>query len=235
MRSQSSRLFPKIYAHNYYVLSRLRCIIEEVIRKYITNCCGDKRLIDYGCGDVPYLPLFDGKISQYVTCDIQTNPIAEVKISSDDKVPLPDNSFDIVLSVQVLEHVDDVNAYLAEANRLLKNHGLLLISTHGQWIWHPCPKDLRRWTIEGLSSVIEKSGFQLLDSMWISGVLAYSLQLQLFYLKRVAEENGALLKLIFKTVSLIYNFLMPFMDKLEGNKGGRNAAIYFIVAINNAD
>jgi FkbM family methyltransferase len=230
---QNERLFPKRYAHNYYILTRIRNTVEEIIRKYIDSNTDKKKLIDYGCGDVPYLPLFADKVAKYVTCDIAGNPCAEVVITPDGKVPLPDDSFDIVLSVQVLEHVDDVAIYLAEANRLLEKDGLLLLSTHGQWIWHPCPKDLRRWTREGLTSVIEKSGFEIIDSMWASGMLAYSSQLRLFFLQRLAREKGIFFKLIFKIMSLTSNFLMPFMDRLEGESGKNNAAVYFIVARKN--
>lgn len=232
MVSQNERLFPKRYAHNYYILSRLKSIVNDVIKKYISNT-GSKRLIDYGCGDVPYLPLFEGKVAEYVLCDLDINPRAEVKITQEGKVPLSDESFDIVLSVQVLEHVDDVNIYLTEANRLLHKDGLLLLSTHGQWIWHPFPKDLWRWTHEGLTATIEKSGFTILDTMWISGMLAYSCQLGLFYLKRLTQGKGLLLKKIFQAVSLVCNFLFPFLDKLEGEGGKNNAAIYFVVARKN--
>lgn len=230
MTCQNERLYPKKYAHNYYILTRLKKIVEEIIRKYIDYHAGKQRLIDYGCGDSPYKPLFEGGVSEYVTCDIERNSLAEVKITPENKVPLPDESFDIVLSVQVLEHVDDVAMYLAEANRLLEKDGLLLLSTHGQWIWHPFPKDLWRWTIEGLSCTIEKSGFKIVDIMWASGMLAYSSQLRLFYLKSLAQRKGSFFKLLFKIVSFVANRLMPFMDKLEKDSGNCNAAIYFIVA-----
>jgi len=233
MTTQNARLFPKRSAHNYYILSRLRVIINEIIRKYIDDSQSKKTLIDYGCGDVPYLPLFADKVAKYVTCDIDLNPRAEVTISPEGKVPLPDESFDIVLSVQVLEHVDDVKMYLAEANRLLEKDGLLLLSTHGQWIWHPFPKDLWRWTHEGLSCILEKSGFKIIDTMWASGMLAYSCQLRLIYLKRFATENGLFFKFVFKGISFVSNLLMPFLDRLEGENGKNNAAVYFIVARKN--
>lgn len=230
MTSQNERLFPKRYAHNYYISSWLKNIVDNVIRKYVDSDSCKKRLIDYGCGDVPYIQLFEGKVAKYVSCDIDINPRAEVKITKEGKVPLPDESFDIVLSIQVLEHVDDVTTYLAEANRLLEKDGLLLLSTHGQWIWHPCPKDLWRWTREGLSCVIANSGFNIIETMWAEGTLAYSSQLRLLFLNRLTQDKGLLLKLLFNFISLISNFLMPFLDKIEGQSGKNNAAVYFIVA-----
>jgi SAM-dependent methyltransferase len=230
MSTLNRRLYPKRYDHNYYALIRLKSIINEVIKKYIDCAPGQKRLIDYGCGDAPYLPLFVNKVAEYVTCDIEKNPLAEIKIGMDSRVPLPDESFDILLSIQVLEHVDDVTTYLAEANRLLDKNGLMLLSTHGQWRWHPFPRDLWRWTHEGLSCILAKSGFSIIDTFWLSGMLAYSSQLRLFYFKRVIEKKGPLLKILFHFISFISNFMMPFQDKLEINTGKDNAAIYLVVA-----
>lgn len=230
MSSPNKRLFPRRYAHNYYALTRLKNVVGEIIRKYVDGKAGEKRLIDYGCGDAPYLPLFVDKVRQYVTCDIEGNALADVKIGPDGRVPLPDKSFDIVLSVQVLEHVDDVAQYLSEANRLLKEDGLLLLSTHGQWIWHPFPRDLWRWTHEGLSCTLEKSGFEIIDTMWMLGMLAYSSQLRLFYLQRRMANKGPMLKFVFYVVSFVYNVLMSFQDKLESRQGKDNAAVYFVVA-----
>lgn len=230
MAYHNERLYPKRYAHNYYVLSRIKSIIAEIIKKYIDGNKGRTRLIDYGCGDVPYLPLFADKVAKYVTCDIDINSLAEVKITQEGTVPLPDGSFEIVLSVQVLEHVDDVNKYLSEAYRLLEKDGLLILSTHGQWIWHPCPKDLWRWTHEGLSCIIAKSGFKIIDTMWALGPLAYSSQLRLFYFKWLIQEKGPVMKFIFNGVSLFSNFSMAIQDKFDRKNGSNNAAVYFMVA-----
>ena len=56
-----------------------------------------------------------------------------------------------VLSAQVLEHVADLDAYCAEIRRLLREDGTLLLSTHGNWLYHPHPEDHRRWTRTGLA------------------------------------------------------------------------------------
>jgi SAM-dependent methyltransferase len=204
-----------------------------VIKKYVKGEKHCERLIDYGCGEVPYRSLFVDKVAEYTTCDIERNPHAEIKIRADGSVPLPDATFDIVLSIQVLEHVDDPIVYLSEANRLLEKKGLLLLSTHGQWIWHPFPKDLWRWTHEGLSCLVEKCGFKIIDTMWISGMLAYSSQLRLFYLRRMIRDRGSVFKFLFYLVSFVYNVMMIFQDRLERRHGKDNAALYFIVAEKN--
>jgi SAM-dependent methyltransferase len=44
-----------------------------------------------------------------------------------EKLPYPDQSFDIVFSSHVLEHVNDVEQSLSEMSRVLKNNGRLII------------------------------------------------------------------------------------------------------------
>lgn len=43
--------------------------------------------------------------------------------------PVDPNSIDIVVSLETFEHLDDPDAFLKEANRVLKKSGLLIIST----------------------------------------------------------------------------------------------------------
>jgi len=47
----------------------------------------------------------------------------------DPKLPFPDHSIDLVLSVEVVEHVENQGAYLAEIHRILKSDGVALLTT----------------------------------------------------------------------------------------------------------
>jgi ubiquinone/menaquinone biosynthesis C-methylase UbiE len=51
------------------------------------------------------------------------------KIESGQPLPFHDQSYDVVLSFQVIEHVSDHDAYLAEARRVLKQGGVILVIT----------------------------------------------------------------------------------------------------------
>lgn len=52
-----------------------------------------------------------------------------VQIGSSYTTPFPDDHFDMITSFQVIEHVDNVEAYLLEFKRILKPGGTLLITT----------------------------------------------------------------------------------------------------------
>jgi SAM-dependent methyltransferase len=117
------------------------------------------RVLDFGCGDQPYRAIF-GTDVDYIAADLPGNPDADIVIDGG-RVGLPDESVDLVFSSQVLEHVADPGAYLAECRRVLRPGGTLLLSTHGVMFHHPHPTDFWRWTTEGLASVVDDSGLRL--------------------------------------------------------------------------
>ena len=52
-----------------------------------------------------------------------------IKIYDGKRLPFPDNSFDIVTSMEVWEHAEDTRTMLREINRVLKPDGILHITT----------------------------------------------------------------------------------------------------------
>lgn len=171
---RGERLYPGLSSRNYWVLSQLRMCYVEVIAKHL-NLCDSHKLVDYGCGNMPYRPLFPGAI--YIGADFPGNDLADLMILEDGTLELEDESCDIVLSSQVLEHVQNVDLYLAEARRVLTQDGLLLLSTHGMWKYHPDPCDFWRWTCAGLKHVVTESGFEIIHFQGVLGPEATALQL----------------------------------------------------------
>jgi len=103
------------------------------------------RVLDVGCGDRPYAELFPGAVG----FDVPGNPHADLH-GDIDAIPVEEASFDVVLCLQVLEHVPDPAAAVRELHRVVRPGGRVLLTTHGIYPFHPNPDDLWRWTHQGL-------------------------------------------------------------------------------------
>ena len=87
------------------------------------------KVLDFGAGGSPYRKLFPN--AEYKTADL-TDSMVDYTIEDSSLTNAPDRYFDIVLSTQVLEHCPNPQVYLAEASRVLKPGGKIILSTHGQ-------------------------------------------------------------------------------------------------------
>jgi SAM-dependent methyltransferase len=103
------------------------------------------RVLDAGAGDRPYATLFPDAVA----FDLPSNPNAQLH-GQIDAIPVEDATFDLVLCLQVLEHVPDPAAAVRELHRVVRPGGRVLLSTHGVYPFHPNPDDLWRWTSQGL-------------------------------------------------------------------------------------
>ena len=87
------------------------------------------KILDVGCGDKFLEPVLKKKNFFYEGIDINR---VDFNV---DKLPYDDNSFDIVISLAVIEHIKIPENYLSEIYRVLKNNnGLLFLSTPN-WIY----------------------------------------------------------------------------------------------------
>ena len=167
--TRNARLSPPFWDREYW---HLRAIREFVVRALESGARG--RALDYGAGDSPYRSLFERAGLELIAADITSDNSSVLKIDDEGRLPARDGYFDLVLSTQVLEHVPDVNRYLKEAHRVLRPGGMLLISTHGSFILHRHPVDLRRWTVDGLRFELEQAGFKVHRVEPHVGILANS-------------------------------------------------------------
>jgi len=114
-------------------------------------------IVDVGCGARPYESLLKPITARYVGVDWTERPNVDVVAPAED-LPFEDETFDLLLSTQVLEHVDDPARVVAEAGRVLRPGGIALVSTHGIVNYHPSPNDYWRWTHSGLARLLQQHG-----------------------------------------------------------------------------
>ncbi|WPU93555.1 methyltransferase domain-containing protein [Mucilaginibacter sabulilitoris] len=224
----NSRLKPTLFSTRYVHLTKLRDATLKVMNELTVN---NKQLtlIDFGCGDMPYRSVIEPMVGKYIGVDLDLNPLAEHHIDFDSKTTLPDNYCDIILSNQVLEHVDSPHSYLSEALRILKPGGKIILTTHGYWYYHPTPYDYWRWTSAGLKKTIEAEGFKVNSFHGIMGLAASGIQL---------FQDAILLKLpkfLVPPFAFIMQSFIRLFDKIHSQQQrDRDASLYVVIAEKNS-
>ena len=103
--------------------------------------CSGKYVLDYGCGSGYGARVLADYAHQVLAVDVDASAIDHArahsgtdnlvfrKVPEDSPLPFEERSFDVAVSLQVIEHIPDVRAYLAELRRVLKDDGELLLTT----------------------------------------------------------------------------------------------------------
>jgi SAM-dependent methyltransferase len=223
---KNPRLAPSMFNSRWYHIIALRDALIEESKETMGKRGLDQTIVDFGCGSMPYREIFEPLVGEYIGVDLPKNLGADLHLSQSGQVPLNGASVDIVLSSQVLEHVSSPQAYLKEANRLLKPGGLLFLSTHGYWMYHPDPEDFWRWTHEGLRKEIEQAGFRI---QHIRGVMNLATSgLQLFQDGLSASIPSLLCPLFYWLI----NRIMVLVDKIgDPESRNRDACVFVIRAM----
>lgn len=110
--------------------------LDKAIITYIENFSQgyeNKKILDMGCGKGNYTYFF-GKRNKTIGIDLQD--VVEGKYRNFDfqiadatNLPFQNNTFDLVVSLDVIEHIENDKKMLSEACRVLKKNGRMFLST----------------------------------------------------------------------------------------------------------
>ena len=202
-------------------------LIHLATYKYCIPFVNRKRVLDYGCGSGYGTALISEHSLEVTGIDISSEAIeyAQSQYSAPNlkymridpaevaPLPFPDSSFDVVLSFQVIEHVQNVSAYLQEIDRVLVPGGKVIIATPDRstrlfsfqkpWnMWH-----LREYSLEQLNETLS----------------VYFAQVKLLQTGGQPEILQTELKRTSRLKWLMLPFTLPFIPE-----GIRRASLLFI-------
>lgn len=94
-------------------------------------------VVDFGCGTGVYcasllktgLKVVGIDVSHSALAEAEKKPYDQVILVESDKVPLPSGSVSVLFTTEVLEHIEDDHAAVAEFSRLLEPGGIAILTT----------------------------------------------------------------------------------------------------------
>lgn len=132
----------------------------------VKSLCADKTVLDAACGEGygSFLMKKWGAASvDGVDIDKDTIEHASKLFASEnvrfhtntvEKLPFPDYTFDLIVSFETMEHVDNPDMFLKEMKRVLKPDGIIILS---------CPNDLYYYPDESVSNPFHKRKYNFFE------------------------------------------------------------------------
>ena len=147
--------------------------MQRFYEKYISAVDHKVRILDVGSQLIDgqqtlgsYKSIFDGDSNvEYVGCDMVEGLNVDIILADPyNWSNIEENSFDFVISGQMLEHVEYPWHTLIEINRVLKPEGVCCIIAPSAGAMHNYPLDCFRYYPDGMAALAKYAGLDVLES-----------------------------------------------------------------------
>lgn len=190
--SEFETIYPDTYhafdfsEEDYGFVHKVRSRLES--NRLLSWCKGlpdDAKILDIGCGDGFHLNLlktYGNKTWTVEGIDISDRAAAaaarndiKVHVGNVETIDLPENTYDLAIMLQTIEHVEKPDEVLRGARRLLKPGGRLVIVTDntgapdfglfkgGYWGGYHFPRHWNLFNKNSLTKLANKTGFDVAD------------------------------------------------------------------------
>jgi len=167
-------LFDEMYqveSHHWWFVARRKIIISVIEKLNLEN---NARIFDAGCGNGDNLSLL-ANYGQVTAMERDDNALAYAKNRGIGKIyqgELPntvpdeiDNNFDLIVMLDVLEHIDDDNMSLQVLHEHVKDNGVLLITVPAyQFLWgyhDEVHHHKRRYNVSRMKNLLKQTGWKI--------------------------------------------------------------------------
>lgn len=170
MNRKEQQKYHGVGAHYWWLVGKYRIVMDQISRHISPR--GGLRILDIGCGPGYTLDRLRD-FGQCVGVDYspdaarfcQERGYSEVVVADAQALPVADGTFDLVVSLDVMEHLEDDATAAKEVFRVLKPGGLLVMTVptfmllwgdHDEMYLHK-----RRYRLPQIRALVEGAGFQM--------------------------------------------------------------------------
>ncbi len=159
---------------NWWFVSR-----RDAIYRFLLNTNTNAQILEIGCSGGQLLLLLASKgFSNVYGIDVSNEAISRcnkmgiknVSVMDGTKTSFRDNTFNIIVASDVLEHINDQNAALSEWKRILRPGGTLILFVPAfMFLWSGHDEvnhHFRRYSLKQLNGLLRFSGFKIIRSSY---------------------------------------------------------------------
>jgi SAM-dependent methyltransferase len=167
---------------HWWFVGRRRILLQLLDRYLGTNGTHRRRILDVGCGTgtmLTYLQAFGDAegvdIDEEAIGYCRERGLQSVQLGEATKLPYPDDSFDLVTILDVVEHLDDDVAAFREMRRVLRPGGRLLVTVPAhRFLWgdqDEVNQHKRRYRARELRERIVAGGLEVVRLSYMNALL----------------------------------------------------------------
>jgi 2-polyprenyl-3-methyl-5-hydroxy-6-metoxy-1,4-benzoquinol methylase len=183
-----------------------------------------RQVLDLGCGTgmmvkemeaMGFCFGFDASAEALALCRKRSLPrLCRAEINS--ALPIHSDIADVVMALDVLEHLDDDHLFLRECHRLLRHDGILLATVPAyQWLWSYWDISAghrRRYTLQRLAAIVRQAGFRIVRISYYNSFILPGAAVTRWYKGRDQNEGKAS---DFLRVPAILNWGLQILGTIE--------------------
>lgn len=168
---------------NYWWFRGRRAIVFMMFEQYANQLGRPLRILDLGCGTGKCLSDLAARGHEVVGADFSAEALSFTRrrggamlLRADaTRLPLAEGSFDVVIALDIMEHVEKDGEMAAEMLRVLRPGGVAIVNVPAHpFLWSDHDVALhhfRRYTPSSFRAVIDRAGFDLLRFTYSIGLL----------------------------------------------------------------
>jgi SAM-dependent methyltransferase len=220
------------FSVNWLVHRLARQQIDSTVR-----ACAAGWILDVGCGERPYDDILAQVSNARVGLEVDRQRYganAPDVWGSGAFLPFANESFDTVVSFQVLEHLAEPQQVVHEISRVLKPGGRLVLTAPHIWGIHEEPHDYFRYTGFGLSHLSHSAGLKVssvkaMAGYWVTAGARFCYYLQHFEklglsllvrpMYAVVQVTALVLDRLHRVESDAWNFILVAVKDVDSGPG----------------